>query len=233
METVILLQKHQLKLPKTIPRTQIICVLAIIGFTQFILMTSVAAALYPGGYDYFGYFFSDLGATRARNGDPNTISSLLFSISFISLIICLIPFWFVIIIIFHRNMGERRLSIYGSLLGLISFIFGLGVVIYPMDTHFEEHRFFAVLFFSFLAIAVLLYSFAILLNSYYSNYYSFLSFGLFIIVGLFETVSFGNYQAFVQKVIFYSLFLWVFIQIIHLWPLISLQNRDQVNSKQI
>ncbi|MFX0084900.1 MAG: DUF998 domain-containing protein [Candidatus Hodarchaeota archaeon] len=231
METVILARTLQLKRPKSIPYTQIICILAIFGFAQFIVVTFVAAALYPGGYDYFGYFFSDLGTTRARNGDPNIISSLLFSISFVSLIICLFPFWFAIITIFHRTMGERRLSIYGSLSGLISFIFGLGVVIYPMDTHFEEHRFFAVLFFSFLAIAILLYSFAFLLNTNYSNYYSFLSFGLFILLGFFETVTFGNYQAFVQKIIFYYLFLWVLIQIVHLWPLISLQSKYQVNSK--
>jgi hypothetical protein len=231
METVILMQKLLLKNPRSIISPQAVCILAIFGFTQFILVTFVAAALYPGGYDYFGYFFSDLGTKRARNGDPNSLSSLLFSISFASLMLCLIPFWFVIITIFQRTMSERRLSNYGSLSGLLSLIFGLGVVIYPMDTHFEEHRFFAVIFFSFLAIAILLYSFAILMNSDYSNYYSFLSFGLFIIVGLFETVTFGNYQAFVQKVIFYCFFLWVLVQIVHLWPLISLQSKQQVDSK--
>lgn len=231
METVILIQKLHLKNPRSIFYTQVVCILAIFGFIQFIIVTFVAAALYPGGYDYFGYFFSDLGTVRARNGDPNTISSLLFSLSFASLMICLIPFWFIILTIFNRTISERRLSIYGSLSGLLSIIFGLGVVIYPMDTHFEEHRFFAVLFFSFLAIAVLLYSFAILLNPDYANYYSFLSFGLFVIVGLFETVAFGSYQAFVQKVIFYCFFLWLLVQIMHLWPLISSQSRHLIGSK--
>lgn len=200
---------------------KIACILAIFSFIQFIILTFCAAFLYPGGYDYFGYFFSDLGAVRARNGELNPTSSILFSGSFILLLILLIPFWIAILKIFNQSQIERNLSAIGSLMGILSFSGGLGVIIYPMDTHFDEHRFFSALFFTLLAGAILFYSLAIFFNQNYSNIYALLSLCLIILVNLFEIVAFDNYQPLVQKIVFYCLFVWIFVQVIHLWPLIT------------
>lgn len=35
---------------------------------QFLVLTFVAALFYSGGYNYFGYYFSGLGAVTAKNG---------------------------------------------------------------------------------------------------------------------------------------------------------------------
>jgi hypothetical protein len=200
---------------------KISCFFAIFGFLQFIILTFFAALFYPGGYDYFGYFFSDLGAVRARNGEINQTSSLMFSGSFFLLMIFLIPFWIAILEIFKNSIIERNLSKTGSLIGVLSFFGGLGVIIYPMDTHFDEHQFFAGFFFTLLAGAVLFYSLAIFFHQNYSNVYALLSLCLFILVGLFEMVAFGNYQPLVQKIVFFMLFIWIIMQVIHLWPFAS------------
>jgi len=55
--------------------------IVLFGVFQFFLLTFLAAAFYPGGYDYFGYYFSDLGAVLARNSEANTSSSILFFIA--------------------------------------------------------------------------------------------------------------------------------------------------------
>ena len=135
---------------------------------------------------------------------------MIFSFSFLFLMILMIPFWFSILQIFNKTTIERNLSRFGSLMGLVSFFSGLGIIIYPMDTHFNEHRFFANLFFILLAAAVLFYSLAILFNPNYSNFYVVFSLAFFIIIGLFELVAFGNYQPFVQKIIFYCFFSFTF-----------------------
>jgi hypothetical protein len=36
------------------------CMLTVFGVIQFFLLTLLAALAYPGGFDYFGYYFSDL-----------------------------------------------------------------------------------------------------------------------------------------------------------------------------
>jgi len=57
---------------------QIACIIIVFGALQFFILTFAAAFVYPGGFDYFGYFFSDLGAVLAKNGELNYISSALF-----------------------------------------------------------------------------------------------------------------------------------------------------------
>ena len=200
---------------------KIACILAIFGLIQFIILTFFAALFYPGGYEYFGYFFSDLGAVRARNGELNPTSSLLFSGSFIFLLIFLIPFWIAILKIFNHSQIERYLSSFGSFMGVLSFFGGLGVIIYPMDTHFDEHQFFAVFFFTLLAGAVLFYSLVILFNQNYSNVFALFSLCLLILIGLYEIVAFNKYRPLVQKIVFYGFFIWVIVQVIHIWPLIT------------
>jgi len=70
---------------------RIYSLVTVMGIVQFIILTHVAAVIYPGGYDYFGYYFSDLGAVTARNGDPNTLSSNLFSVSLTLVALSLTP----------------------------------------------------------------------------------------------------------------------------------------------
>lgn len=76
----------------------------VIGCGLFVLLTVIAMFTYPGGtftdettvgYDFFRNFFSDLGLVTALNGQPNTISLILFflalSIVGIGIVLLFIP----------------------------------------------------------------------------------------------------------------------------------------------
>jgi hypothetical membrane protein len=65
--------------------------LVVAGCLGFIVLTALAMLVYPGGtasdattrgYSFFTNFFSDLGRTQARNGEPNTMAASLFFIAF-------------------------------------------------------------------------------------------------------------------------------------------------------
>ena len=201
------------------------CILAVFGILQFLFIIFLAILFYPGGYNFFGYFLSDLGTVRARNGELNQISSAMFFATFLALNGLLIPFWLILRTIFTNSTLEKSLSTLGSVIGLISTVFALGIGIYPMDTQFEAHEFFAFSYTLLLALLVFFFSIAMVLNQDYSNYVSVISFSLFITIGLFEIINFGKYQAFVQKIIFGGFIFWLLIQIRHVWSFIRLLER--------
>jgi len=118
----------------------------------------------PRRFFYLGYYFSDLGAVIAKNGEPNSISSALFSIAVVTVAVTLIPFWLMIHSLFKKLKLEKILSMLGSTLSLISFPFLIGVAISPMDTQLETHIIMTLVFFSLFVLATLLYSVAIILN---------------------------------------------------------------------
>jgi hypothetical protein len=47
---------------------RLVCVSTTFTALQYLLLTFIAAFIYPGGYDYFGYNFSALGRVNAING---------------------------------------------------------------------------------------------------------------------------------------------------------------------
>ena len=143
------------------------CIITIFGVLQFLLLTFIATFMYPGGYDYFGYYFSDLGAVVARNGELNTISKTLFSVTLIIIALTLIPFWLLIRSLFTKSRREKILSKIGSTLGLISSPFIIGVALFPMDTYLELHLLVSLLFVLLFVLAALLYSIAIKFNQNY------------------------------------------------------------------
>ena len=200
------------------------CVSAIFGILQSLILTFFAFLFYPGGYNFFMYFLSDLGTVRARNGDLNPVSSLLFSIAFTILALSLIPFWLIIRTLFTETTLEKVLSALGSVMGLVSTPIVVGVVLYPMDTQFKVHEFLALSYSFSLALAILFYSVAIIINQDYPNYVAIVSFLLFFVIGFFVIVGFGEFQAFVQKFIFSGFILWVLIQAIRVWPLVGPEN---------
>ncbi len=100
--------------------TRIYSLVTVIGIVQFLVLTYVAAVIYPGGYDYFGYYFSDLGAVTARNGDPNALSSALFSVSLSGVALALIPFWISVRNLSGGSKLSRVLTRVGSISGSLS-----------------------------------------------------------------------------------------------------------------
>jgi len=189
------------------------CIVTVFGVVQFIFLTFLAALFYPGGFDFFGYYFSDLGAAVAKNGEPNSISSVLFPATLILVALALVPFWLVIYSLFKESRVEKVLSILGSALGLISSPFIIGVALFPIDTQLETHILLTLTFFSLFVLATLLYSIAIILNRNYPNYFGIVGLVLFAISLVIIIDPLAPYVAFLQTIVIYGYFVWVLIPI--------------------
>jgi hypothetical protein len=191
---------------------QIACIIVVFGAVQFFLLTFAAAFVYPGGFDYFGYFFSDLGAVIAKNGELNYVSSALFSIALVIVAIALIPFWLIIRAAFAKSKLEKVLSILGSSFGLVSFPFLIGVAISPIDNQLDTHIFMTLIFFSLFVLATLLYSVVIVLNRDYPKYSAIVGFVLFGVSIVILIDPLASYVAFLQTIVLYGYFAWVLMQ---------------------
>ena len=192
---------------------------------QFFILTFIAAFLYPGGYDYFGYYFSDLGAVVARNGETNLISRILFSITLTVLALALIPFWINLRKLFTENNKQKLLSKTASTLGVISTPFLILLAFLPMDTQLELHLLATLIFVLFFVLAVLLYSVIFFLNKNYPKYIGLMGIILFTIPLASFAVSITNptatLGAFLQKIALYGYFIWVLLPIKYIWKLIK------------
>lgn len=197
------------------------CLSTIFSSLQFLLLTTLAALFYPGGYDYLGYYFSDLGAVVARNGTSNSFSSTLFFITLTLTGLTMIPLWLILPSLFRESTVEKVMSILGSIIGLIVVPLLIATGIFPMDTQPELHGFFARYMFLSFGIAILIYSIAIVFNQNYSNFYSIIGLAIFILVIIYVFVELGDLSTFVQKVIVYSYILWAFIQVFRIWPSVN------------
>ena len=202
------------------------CKVAIFGVLQFLLLTFLAAFFYPGGYDYFWYYFSDLGAVVARNGELNSISSTLFFVTLTVNALALIPFWLILRSLFTESTVEKFLSILGSVLGLISSPFIIGVALFPIDTQLDTHILVTLIFFLLFTLASLLYSIAIILNQNYPNYFGLIGFVLFAISLVIFMDPIAPHVAFLQKLLAYGYFIWVLIPLYLVWPLVGPENSN-------
>ena len=153
----------------------------------------------------------------AKNGEPNSISSALFSIAVVTVAITLIPFWLIIRSMFTKSRLQKILSILGSALGLTAFPFLIGVAISPMDTQLETHILMTLVFFSLFVLASLLYSIAIMLNHDHPNYSGILGLGLSAVSMVILVDPLAEYVPFLQTVILYGYFAWVLIQTFIVW----------------
>jgi hypothetical protein len=196
---------------------RILCIIIVFGAVQFFLLTFAAAFVYPGGFDYFGYFFSDLGAVIAKNGELNYVSSALFSIALVVVAVALIPFWLIIRAPFTKSKREKVLSIFGSSFGLISFPFLIGVAISPIDTQLDTHIIMTLIFFSLFVLATLLYSVVIILNQDYPKYSAIVGFVLFGVSAIILVDPLASYVAFLQTIVLYGYFAWVLMQTFLVW----------------
>ena len=200
------------------------CLVTVFGLGQFFLLTFLAALFYPGGYDYFGYYFSDLGALAARNGETNLISSKLFFVALTVNALAIIPFWLIIRSLFTESKVEKVLSTLGSALGLISSPFIIGVALFPIDTQLETHILVTLIFFSLFVLATLLYSIAIILNQNYPNYFGLVGLVLFAISLVILMDPLAPQVALLQTIVTYGYFIWVLIPIFLIWHLVRPEN---------
>ncbi|MGD9395215.1 MAG: hypothetical protein PVJ05_02185 [Candidatus Thorarchaeota archaeon] len=187
--------------------TEIKRFVVLFGVFQFFLLTFTAAFFYPGGYDYFNYYFSDLGAVLARNNQTNIISATLFFLALTIVSITLVPFWLDSLKFFTHSKAERFLGQLGSGMGFLCSPLLIGVALFPLDTQLETHFGLVITHFAFFSFAILLYSIAFL----FRRRYPLTVLGLSILaIGMFLMINpMSPFAAFLQKVVVYSYFIWV------------------------
>jgi hypothetical membrane protein len=194
------------------------CVFAVFGGVQFIILTFIAMIFYPDGYSFANNYLSHLGTTKTvESGAPNTIPRVLFVIACVVAGAVLVPFWVVITTLFVESSLMKYISIFGSILGVISSPFLMALGIFAGDTDLYLHSITTKLFFLLFAAAILIYSIAILLNSEYQNIYSIVGIAFSIIIILYIFRYFILFRVIMQKIIVYGFILWALLQVTKIW----------------
>ncbi|OUX33326.1 MAG: hypothetical protein CBE24_02445 [bacterium TMED264] len=126
----------------------------------FIIFQGLGMMLYPGGtihdlsttgYSFTLNFFSDMGAYEARNGEPNYLSMIFFSISLILVGVTFALYYFALPKVFGNNNRNYYLSWIGTIFAFGGSICLIGTGLTPTDLVFDSHVFFANnIFYSFL-----------------------------------------------------------------------------------
>lgn len=155
--------------------------LNIFSCIQFIILTTIAMFYYRGGtyvdpstqnYIFWYNYFSDLGRVIAHSGASNTISSILFIVALVLWGVSQIPFYVAFPSHFENSKRLKKISKIGSIFGVSTGIFYIGIAFTPSDILDPIHDLFVVLGFGSILLCLLLYSLAIFQNKNYPNFYA-------------------------------------------------------------
>lgn len=162
----------------------------------FILGIFAAMFVYPGGYDFSGYYISTLGAVHAKNGAVNLQSRLFFLGAMVLGAFSLFFFWLISDNLLKelvpweklkQNSWEKIITL-GSVVGLIATAFMILIAIFPMDTLSTLHSIVAITFFISSGFAIVIYSVGIVIQQLKdrkeSNYYRFFSLMVVILASI-------------------------------------------------
>jgi hypothetical membrane protein len=186
--------------------------LAIIGPIQFVIITAILMAIYPfPGYNFLLNTFSSLGLT-VTNGVPTPHHHILFSITCTFAAIIIIPFFLALRTLFTKTTPLLIISWIGTIIGLAALPFLSALAIFAGDAFPSQHSIATQAFFLLIAIAILIYSVAMLLNNEYSNLFGLIgiiigSLAFVYFIGILASVP-GISSAAMQKVAVYGLVLW-------------------------
>ena len=156
-------------------------VFIISGSVQFIILTAIAMVFYKGGtyidhstshYLFWYNYFSDLGRTIAHSGVLNMISFILFTVALALWGISQILFYIAFPKFFTDSKKLKKLSIAGSMFGIFTGVFYVGIAFTPSDILGFIHDLFVVLGFGSIFLCLILYSLAIFQNNNYPNFYA-------------------------------------------------------------
>ncbi len=205
--------------------------LIMIGCLLFVALTFVAMWFYPGGtfadptasgYSFFTNFLSELGLTRTRTGQPNTVSAILWFTALTMGGAGLVLFFLAFAQFFSDSRSGKILSGIGSIFGVISGICLVGVAFTPANLYLQAHMAFMMCAFVALPVAVLCYAVAILRERGYPNQYGFVFVAFATLLVLYVVLLTARQesdsleglmiQATGQKVIVYATIISIFIQ---------------------
>ncbi|MBN2469441.1 MAG: hypothetical protein JXN59_01860 [Anaerolineae bacterium] len=163
---------------------------ALFATGQFVILTLLGMALYPGGtagtpdaagYNFFRNFFSDLGMYTAHNGAPNTASAALFLVALTTSGLAVALYFLTAPPLFRANRRAHWLALAGSLAGVLTGIGFIGVAWAPADVQMTLHVQAVLLAFRSFPVTALCYAAAILLTPGYPRRYA-AAFGIFAIL---------------------------------------------------
>jgi hypothetical protein len=162
-----------------------------IGCGLFVLLTVAAMFTYPGGlytgelttqYEFFRNFFSDLGRITVEDGRPNTTSAILFFLALSIAGLGLIFFFIAFRQFFMTDRTAKIVSLIGTLMGVASGIFFIGIAGAPYDLFLDIHYQFVFWAFRTFLVAVSIYAFLIFRQDIYPRRYGwiFVAFAFFL-----------------------------------------------------
>ncbi len=175
---------------KSSPRVRTIFGAVAIGCTLFVVLTAIAMFFYPGGtvvdvntvgYSFVDNFFSDLGRTQSRAGQPNPIAATLFLIALTSGGVALIVFFLCLTRLFQRAMLDRILSWLGTLAGILAGLGFIGVALTPANVNGPLHNQLVFAAFEAVTVAAILYLIVMLRDRSFPNHLA-MVFGVFAIL---------------------------------------------------
>jgi len=152
----------------------------VIGCGLFVLLTVISMFTYPGGtftdettkgYDFFRNFFSDMGLVTAPNGQPNTISLILFAIPLSIVGIGIVAFFIAFRDFFTSDRTGTLLSWLGTFIGVVSGLCFVGIAFAPYDVLFNIH--YQLVFWAFRTILITIAQYPIIIlrqNNYPRRY---------------------------------------------------------------
>ena len=117
-------------------------------------------------YVFWYNYFSDLGRTVAHSGIPNTVSFVLFTVT--------LSIWGAFQIFpnfFKDSKPLKKFYLIGSVLGVLTGIFYIGIALTPSNKTDLLHDLFVFLGFGSIFLSIILYAIVIFKNNNYDNYY--------------------------------------------------------------
>lgn len=209
---------------------------AIIGPILFLLLTTIAMFLYPGGYSANGLkywttsyqfhlnFFSDLGMLVTETFLPNIPSSILFGCATTIVGIAFILYSITVPSYFEKKSPQRIFAIFGTIFAIVSSIGYIIIGFTPWDVFIEWHMIGVFTGFPVSTVFCAFFCAAIFLEKKYPNIYAWI-FAFFTVcmvtyvIILFEgpsaiTLNGRIFQVVAQKSIIYLMMFTILIQAI-------------------
>ncbi|MHA2423806.1 MAG: DUF998 domain-containing protein [Candidatus Thorarchaeota archaeon] len=180
----------------------------ILAGVSFVILTFILMGIYPGGYDFFTNYFSQLGLSEI-NGIDTPFNWFLFAVATSLSGMLSIPFWISIRTVFMASTSLRAISGIGTAIGIVAGPCLAGVGIFAGDLFGPQHGWSTILFFILFAIAIAVYSVGIVLNPDYENIYALVG---FIVCAICLGHIFIGGGALGQKIAVYSIVLYSMFQ---------------------
>ena len=206
----------------------------IISTILFVILTTIAMLVYPGGYSIGGErvfvdsysfilnFFSDLGQLVTETHQYNTVSAILFGTALTLVGITFFLYALSLPFYFQRKTMQFRIALISAFFAMISAIGFVGVAFTPWDILLGPHVLFVFIAFPLSLGYSLLYFIPIFMTKKYPNIFGYLLIFFSISMGVYLWFLFGGpsidgYEgrviaAVAQKVIVYLMIILIPLQ---------------------